>query len=929
MKTGSSDRSQRREDSMAGTLPHNLRVPIALLVGREAELSDLVRTVASHRLVTVSGPGGSGKTRLVAELGQRLIVSQPAMPVDVDELWWLDLGDVSELSELVHLCARLLGVRLEADGRDPMTALTARIGDRRAMLVFDTCEHLLGPVGDLVERLLAGCPGIVVVTTSREPLGVDGEAVWRIPALGPGDAAELFVLRARLVSHGLVLVPEDPLVRAVCERLDGLPLALELASAWTRALSVEQILHGLDERFRLLTGGLRRGAPRHRTLEASMSWSHDLLLPGERRVFRELAVLGGGFDLGEAEAVCSAPPDGADEVAEVLTRLVDKSLLAVARNGDRVRYRMLDTVREYAMGRLVDADEAAEARDRHLSWCLQVLRQVDRALREDQDAALRSFDGIEANALAALDWALQPDQMRRMRGRELAHLMTMPWFLRSRTHQGRPLLNRALVLTPEPDDGLQDLLASDAALLAVVAGRRGPRPAPDDDSDPITAEGRVARARFGLAEAFHAFFADHELCEQEGRAAANEAAAADDPFVEDFARIVAAYALTARERHAEARKTAEPAARRARERGDRFCTAFALGIEQYAAMQTGRLTEAVALGREMVAVAEPLGDYLCLGTLSANLALALCLSGDRGEARRAMARVVDATESTTEIDVVGLPVPMGWIHLLSGDLEGAERWFGRGVARLDGDRPDSTTAARCLPGRIEALRRLGRTDEASALADRGQALGLTTPEFLAGLTEQRGHLRPPGDPLALALHRRALEIRIRAGLRTHVPDSLDAIAAGLSGDQPANAVRLLAASTTVRAAMPRPRTAGQLVDHDALLARLGDVLGTEAFDEAWNAGMQADLDEAYDLAQRGRRRPARPGSGWASLTPAETAVVRLIEQGMTNADIARHLVITAATVKTHLYHVFAKLGVTNRTELAAVARDHPGSNDQA
>lgn len=910
---------------MARTLQHNLRTPIAPLIGRQAELADLNQAVAHHRLVTVSGPGGSGKTRLVAELGERMAGSELATRNDIDEIRWLDLAGVAGLPELVHLCARTLGVRLEADGRDPATSLARRLDGRRVMLVLDTCEHLLGPVADLVEHLLASCPGVVVVATSREALGIGGEAVWRIPALTEQDAAELFVQRARLVSQGLALVPDDPLVNAVCRRLDGLPLAIELASAWTRALSMEQILHGLDERFRLLTGGLRRGAPRHRTLEASMAWSHDLLLPAERLLFRELAVFEGGFDLDAAETVCATPPTGTDAVAELLARLVDKSLLGIARDDDRVRYQMLDTVREYAMGRLIDADEAATARDRHLSWCLHVLRKVDRTLRENQDAALRSFDIIEANALAALDWALQPDEDRRSQGRELAHLMTMPWLLRSRTHQGRPLLNRALALTPEPADGLQHLLASDAALLAVVAGRRGPRPAPDHYSDPITAEDRVARARFGLTDAFHAFFADHEGCERKGLAAASQAADANDLFVEDFARIVAAYALTARERHDEARSTAEPAIRHAELRGDRFCAAFGLGIEQYAAMQTGRLTEAVALGREMVSIAEPLGDYLCLGTLTSNLALALCLHGDHADAERVMARIVDATESTTEIDVVGLPVPMGWINLLAGNFESAERWFGRGVARLDGDRPDSTTAARCLPGRIEALRRLGRAEEASALADHGQTLGLTTPEFLAGLTEQRGHLQPPGDPLALALHRRALEIRIRAGMRTYIPDSLDAIAATLVPDRPADAARLAAASTSIRADMPRPRMAGRLDDHDVLLGRLRDALGTDELDRAWEEGTQLDLDQACELAQRGRRRPARPGTGWASLTPAETAIVRLIEQGMTNADIARHLVVTPATVKTHLYHVFTKLGITNRTELAAVARDHPSS----
>lgn len=905
---------------MTGTLPHNLRAAVTTLIGRRDELAQLATLTTTHRLVTIAGPGGSGKTRLAAELSHRL-VHAPAEPMaSADELRWLDLGPITDPSEVVHTTARSLGVRLEADGRDPVAALVAGIRNRRPVIVFDTCEHLLTPVADLAERILEGCPGASVLTTSREPLGIQGEAVWRVPALSPSDAANLFVERARLVAQDVELSPQDPLVAAICARLDGLPLAIEMASAWMRVFTATQILAGLDERFRLLTGGLRRGTPRHRTLEASMSWSHDLLEPAERYVFRRLGAFVGEFDLSAVESVCGQPPDTDEEPAEILARLVDKSLLVTDRNVDQARYRLLDTVREFAADQLAQAGEVAETRDQHLSWCLQGLRAVDEMLRHDQDAAMRRFDEIEANATAALDWALHPSDPGPAQGRQLAHLMVMPWVLRSQSHRGRPLLSRAIAARVEPDDGLQHLLASDAAMLGIVAGRFGLAPTPNDDPPGSTTE-RLAHARFALAHTYETFFSDLDNSEHEGVSASAQGREAGDPFVEDFALIMAGYSLTARDRHDEAQRLAAPAAARALARGDRFCAAFALGVRQYAAMQTGHLADAVRLGREMVGLIEPLGDYFGLGALTVNLAIAVCHHGDARSARRVIAPMVDVAESTTDIDVVALPVPMGHICLREGDWENAARWFNRGTTRLDSGRPD-WTAARCIPGAIEALRRLGQLDEAAALAERGQELDITAPEYVANLAEQRAYLLPASDPLAGTLHGRALDIRIRAGMRTFLPDSLDAIAAHQASEHPTDAVRLFAASTTARNTMGYPRPLGGQHDHDALITDLRASLDSETFDDARQAGSNMSLDEACELAQRERRRPARPDTGWASLTPAELGVVSLVTQGLTNADIARQLVVSRATVKTHLYHVFTKLGITNRTELAAIAHAH-------
>ncbi|CAM3436186.1 LuxR C-terminal-related transcriptional regulator [Occultella aeris] len=898
---------------MTEQIPHNLRTAAPSMVGRRAELAELTVLIASHRLVTIAGPGGCGKTRLAAELSARRVVLPVDPPAGADELRWLDLASAPDATTLLRSCARELGVHLEAGKRDPVAALVARIRNRRVILVLDACEHLLDPVADLVEHILTECPGISVVATSREPLSVPGETVWRVPALNADDAAQLFMERARSVAQDLP--PHAPEAAAICARLDGLPLAIELAAAWTRMLSPAQILAGLDDRFRLLTGGMRRSIPRHRTLEASMAWSYDLLEGQERSVLGCLAVFVGDFGIPAVDEVCEiSPEDG--ETIQLLARLVDKSLIIIAaRDGEQARFRLLDTVREYAGDRLAETGGFAQTRDRHLDWCLGRLHAVEQLLRSDQDAALRLFDEIEPDAATALDWALQADDRRQASGRRLAQLMVTPWFLRSRSDLARPLMTRAIASTVEPDDGLQPLLESDLALIDIVAGRRAPALAPHSAT---TEENLLARARFGLVDAYEASFYDHEACERESRAASELGGRAGDPLVEDFGLILAAYSLTARERHDEARELAAPASARARARGDRFCTAFALGVEQFGAMQTGHLADAIRLGHDAIALAAPLGDYFCVGTLTANLALAMALSGDHDGVLRIMAPLIDVTDSRPDIDVVGLPVPIGYSYLRAGGWEEAQRWFDRGLARLTPGRPD-WTAARCLPGAVEALRRLGRITEATALAERGQHLPITAPDFVANLAEQRAHLVSTDSPFAESLHQRALDIRIRSGLRTFIPDSLDALARCQARERPADAARLLASSTAAREAMHYPRSAGGDHDHDLLFTDLSERLGSRPFDEAWRHGLVTRVDEACDLAQRGRRRPARPGTGWASLTPAELAVAQIAAQGRTNPDIARELVVSRATVKTHLYHVFAKLGIGNRTELAAIA----------
>lgn len=907
--------SDRGSPGSDGASPHNLEAQVSTFVGRDAELRRARDLVGAHRLVTLTGVGGSGKTRLAAEVCRRLLDDGPGAPPD--GVWWVDLGRVAAADEVARACADALQVRLEPDA-DPVATLTTRLRDRDVLVCLDTCEHVLDVAADLADRLLRGCPRVSFLATSREPLSVDGEAVLRVPSLRADEAVRLFLERATLVAtvDGAAHAAD---IRSICDRVDRLPLAVELTAAWTRVLTPGQLLVGLDDRFRLLTGGPRRAVPRHRALYASMAWSHDLLPEPERAVLRRVAVFAGTFGMADAVAVCAPDPVGAEDVLPLLARLVDKSLVVAQHGTGEVRYRLLDSVRQYATDQLAAAGEVVATRDRHLAWCLAAVEEAEAELRVDQDRGRARIELLGENVTAALDWGLHEEGPRADRARRLAAAMAMPWFLRGRSGPGRAALRRALELGGPRAEGIEERLRGGLALLGILAGRSGPpagAPAPVSDAD--------ARSRLELAATFDAFFDDFARCESLGRAAAT---ASTDPFSRDFALIMAAYSLTARDRHPEAIALAAAPLAAARDRGDRFCAGFALGIEQYAAQQTGELARAVALGHHMVATIAELGDYFGVGTLTANLALAMVLSGDIAGARLVMAPIVESVETAPDVDVVGFQVPMGQACLYEGDWTGAIRWFSRGLHRLD-DFGADWTAARCLSGTVAALRRLGRRAEATALLERGTEVNRVfgSPQLLADLSDEHAFLVRDTDPArAHDLHHRALAARRDAGLLTYLPDSLEALGSLAAGERPsAHIVRILGAAESARLVIGRPRSPAVRDEYDAAVADLRAALSTAEYERAWAEGTELAVGDATELVARGRGPRDRPGSGWESLTPTERDVVRLAVEGRTNAEVGARLFMGRTTVKTHLSHVYAKLGVANRTELATLAAARRG-----
>ena len=394
------------------------------LIGREREIGDLQALVTSQRLVTLTGVGGAGKTRLAAELALRIDWQR------ADSVAWVELARCTDAPIVVQQVAS--GISL----RDPANAdvLVEALQDRELLLVLDNCEHVVAACAELAATLLGECPRLRILTTSREPLGVEGERVWRVPPLViPTEAVELFVDRAMAVDPAFALTDGNtPAVLEICRRLDGIPLAIELAAARVRVLTPEQIQARLEDRFAILTGGARTTVARHRTLRAAIDWSFTLLSQREQALLARLSVFAGSFSLEAAEAVCGA------DVLELLSGLVDKSLVVSAKRQNAVRYHLLESIREYAAEKLADA----EVRRRHAQTFLAIARAAAPDLLIADVARLESLDADHDNARAALAWSLErePDAI----ALPLAAAFRWYWYYRILWSEGLRWLERVL-----------------------------------------------------------------------------------------------------------------------------------------------------------------------------------------------------------------------------------------------------------------------------------------------------------------------------------------------------------------------------------------------------------------------------------------------------------------------------------------------------
>ena len=473
-------------------LPHNLPVQISSFIGREAELADVRRMLGESRLVTLTGIGGTGKTRLAQHVAADVLDDFP------DGTWFVDLSALTDESRVDDTVARVLGLR-EASGIPARRMLTDHLGDKRLLLILDNCEHLLAAAASLAGAILVQAPAVRLLATSREALRIAGEHVHPLPSLSVPDlaslglasvpdpaskgmasapnlastssasaqhlastssasahpfanlaalsqyeAVHLFIERARAVRPDFeVTNPNAPAVAQLCVHLDGIPLAIELAAARVRMMTPEKILERLDQRFRLLTSGSRTAPRRQQTLEAAIDWSHDLLSDAERTVFRRLAVFRGGWTLEAAEAVCSG--EGVEEwaVLDHLAGLADKSLVVVEASGVEPRYRFLESLRQYAWEKLTAATDEATTRGAHLAFFGHLLDATSNQIDGPEvGAKLARLEPEHENVRAALEHGIAAGEAEMVM--QLGATLWRPWYLRGYLTEGRALLSAAL-----------------------------------------------------------------------------------------------------------------------------------------------------------------------------------------------------------------------------------------------------------------------------------------------------------------------------------------------------------------------------------------------------------------------------------------------------------------------------------------------------
>jgi predicted ATPase/DNA-binding CsgD family transcriptional regulator len=826
-------------------------------VGREAELAELRACLRSARLLTITGPGGSGKTRLASRLAAEEAGGRHG------GAWWVELGDVADPGQVAAEVAHALGVLVDP-AQGTVGSLTAQLAGRSLLLCLDNCEHVIAAAADVAGALVAGCPEVTIVATSREPLDLSAETVWWLPPLPPDEARALFVERAARIRPGFAPDADaDAAIASMCSRLDGSPLALELAAAWSRTLTPAQIEAGLDDRFALLVRSPRDAVPRHASLLASVAWSHDLLAETDRAVFRRLAVFAGDFDLEAAQAVCAEP-----NVVAAIARLVDKSLVVA----DGARYRLLETIRAYAADRLRAAGERQAAAGRHLEHLLARVRAAAPDLDTDRDRWRATLGPERDNLHAAIVHGLAAGDATP--ARELVAELPWLWQMHRQGREGLRLIREAIARAPEDRSLTQARLLAGVALVADTAG-------------PLDLEYDAAQRARELAEelgeqrlrslclalaAVGRFYTDFD----EACSLAREAERHGDAFVLAAGTALRGIVLHLRDEHAEAQALLSEAAERLSARGERGVASSALAFLSGSALVTGDLERARELAERSIATATPLADHLRIGMGRAALALALGAAGDLAGGFAALAPV-RALVGAVFLPEVGRA--LGLLHLWSGEPEQAVAQLTAEAGSQDGGRP-TYLAIRALAPLAAAQRLAGDGAAAAESVARGAELATQRgmPGVLADCLDEQGHLAGDAD-----LHHKALAIRAGHGLRPGMVRSLEALAAYGTEE---HAARLLRAAERERRGAPL----------DAM--ELGDAV-------------------AYASRARGSRR--RPDAGWGSLTPAELEVVRLAVDGLSNPEIGARLFMSRSTVKTHLSHVYAKLGVANRTELAAHA----------
>ncbi|MEU4544809.1 BTAD domain-containing putative transcriptional regulator [Nonomuraea dietziae] len=791
----------------------NLPAPVSDLIGRDEAVAEVRALLDTSRLVTLTGSGGVGKTSLALEVGRRLTGAHP------DGAWLVELAPYDRLTPSLAE-AVLVALDIREGSAGTMERLVEALRGRRLLLVLDNCEHVVEQAALLAETLLRSVEGLRILATSREPLNVAGEALWSVPALelpqgselftvAKADAVRLFMARATASARGFVLDEGNAeAVAQLCRRLDGIPLALELAATRVRALGVQELVARLDDRFKVLAG-FQRGAPaRQQTLMAMIDWSWTLLTDHERVVLRRLAVHADGCTLEAAEAVCAQ--DGVD-VLDTLARLVDRSLVVVVEGPSGVRYRLLESVTAYCLHRLDDVGEAERVRQAHAGYYTALAVRAESYLRGPEQARwMRRLDAEAANLRAALDAAPAADALR------LVNALAWYWFLRGRLGEGRRSLQAALAA----DQAAQAGQTAQADHAGQAAG--------DDASAADRARARAWSAGFALL-----------LGEDvDWKQALDLADPADRARAEWFVSLGIADLPTSR-------ALVDSALETFREVGDRWGVAAALSRHARDAFTLRDLEALERDGGESAALFEELGDRW--GRLQATEWLG-GLAEIHGDIEAATRLFTEDLRIAEELglwpDVVGRLSWLGWMAMNEGDHDAAMDHCGQALklATGQGYREGQIFAEMGLGF---SARRAGRLDLARTHLDRlldGVPRDGEPPLFLPTTLVELGFVHElRGDAGgARELFLEAFAAARRIGDPRTTAFTVEGLAAA-SG--PEEGARLLGLAASARLAHRTPASRTEEDEVRRIAARIEAALGHEAFAAAYAAGCELTFDD--------------------------------------------------------------------------------------
>ncbi len=628
-------------------LRNNLPAQMSSFIGREAELAEVRRLVDGSRLVTLTGAGGAGKTRLGLQVAAGLLDGSG------DGVWFADLAPLADPDLVAVTVADVLGIRQEP-GRPVLDTLTEALRGRSLLVLLDNCEHVIGACAKLADALLRGCPDLALLATSREPLGIDGERVYRVPSMGiPADGDDAGAIRAseavrlledRAAAQGVPLAWDERAAEVagrICRRLDGIPLAVELAAARLRVLPAAELEARLDQRFAILTGGSRAAPPRQQTLRAMVDWSWELLTGAERAVLARLSIFAGGFALAAAEAVAAGPDVPAAEVVGHLGALVDKSLVQFGDTGTGPgRYRLLETVRQYAAGQLdAQGPAACAARIAHRDYYLALAEAAAPQLAAaDQAQWLNLIDAELGNLRAAIAYSLT--QADPAPGLRLAASLGEFWRARGHAAEGAGVL-RALLDAP----AAQEATPPRARALAAAAS---------------------------LLHQMGSYAIGDDYCQE---ALAIARAAGDNYLVADLLSTRAWILLRQGQRDA-ALPLIESGLGLARRLGEPHLTARLLSVRAHATYAAGDHADAARDAAEALPLFRQAGDRQHAGTMLGNLGNYELSAGDLDAARRHLAESLDIFRALNHRDgIAHQTLNLGLAEYLSGSPGAAEALF--------------------------------------------------------------------------------------------------------------------------------------------------------------------------------------------------------------------------------------------------------------